>query len=83
MPIYLTNIFIFVCNIVSLIRLLYVMGVLEEEIFARFKILTLHYVQKPTFLAAVHMQKVDSIVSSQLHIYCCLCFIGLSVLFHP
>jgi hypothetical protein len=86
MPLYLTNILIFICNNVfvkHLIRLLCLVGVLEEEIFARFKILTLHYVQKPNFLAAMHMRKVDSFVSSQLHIYCYLCFIGLFVLFHP
>jgi len=66
-----------------MIRLLYLVGVLEAEIFARFKILTPLYVQESTFLAAMHMQKVDCIVSSQLHIYFYLCFIGLFVLFHP
>ena len=66
------------CPVKHLIRLLYLVGVLEEESFARFKILTPLYVQKPTFLAA--MQKVDSIVSSQLHIYCFLCFIGLCII---
>jgi len=71
------------CSVKHLIRLLYLVGVLEEDIFARFKILTFLYVQKPTFLAVIHMQKVDSIVSSQFHIYCYLCFIGLFVLFHP
>jgi len=68
------------CPVKHLIRLLYLVGVLEEEIFARFKMLKLLYIRKPTFLAAVHMQRVDSIVSSQLHIYCCLCFIGLCII---
>ena len=69
------------CPVKHLIRLLYLVGVLEEEIFARFKILKLLYVRKPTFLAAMHVQRVDSIISSQLHIYCYyLCFIGLCII---
>ena len=65
-----SSLFATICPVKHLIRLLYLVGVLEEEIFAHFKILTLYYVEKPTFLAALLMQKVDSIVSSQLHIYC-------------
>jgi hypothetical protein len=78
------SLFATMCPVKHFIWLLYLVGVLEEEIFARFKILTLHYVQTPTFLAAMHIHKVYSIVVSfQLDVYWYFCFIGLSVLFHP
>jgi hypothetical protein len=60
------------------------LDVLEEESFACLKILTPPNVQQHTFLAVMHIQKVDcTAVPIKMHVCYYLCFVELFVLFHP